>query len=90
MHPIEFIEFLKCLSLLGVQWVVEWWRITDMVNCGFKDNYVPLVGLRRCSYHSTCRIARQFDRQGPPSDDGSFHTLAFIERVLGRIRETWS
>ena len=62
-----------------------------MVNHGFKDNYVPLVGLRRCSYHSTCRIARQFgDRHGAPSDDGSFHTFAFIMRVLGIIHETWS
>ena len=25
------------------------------------------------------------DRHGVPSDDGSFHTLAFIERILGRI-----
>ena len=33
MDPAEFIEFLKCLSILGVQWVVEWWCITYMVNC---------------------------------------------------------
>ena len=48
----------------------------DMVNHDFKDNHV--------------RIARQFgDCQGTPSDDGSFHTLAFIKRILGRICETW-
>ena len=28
--------------------------------------------------------------KGAPYDDGSFHTLAFTERILGRIRETWS
>ena len=91
MDPAEFTEFLKRLSPLGVQWVVEWGCITDMVNCGFKDNCVPLVGLYCCSYYSTCCIARQFsDCQWAPSDDGSFHTLAFTERVLGRICETCS
>ena len=49
MDPTEFIELLKRLSPLGVQWVVEWWRITGMVNYSFKDNYVPLVGFCRCS-----------------------------------------
>ena len=79
-----------CLSPLGIQWVVEWWRITDMVNRGFKDNCVPLFELCHCSYYSTCHIARQFgDHQGAPSDNGSFHTLAFTDRILGRIRESW-
>ena len=55
-----------------------------------KDNYVPLVGLCYCSYHSTCRIAKQFgDRQGDPSDNGSFHTLEFTDRTLSRICEAW-
>ena len=62
-----------------------------MVNGNFKGNCVPLVGLCYCSYYSTCRIARQFgDHQGALSDGGSFHTLAFTKRILGRIRETWS
>ena len=89
MDPAEFTKFLKHLSHLGIQWVVEWWRIIDMVNYDFKDNCVPLVGLRRCSYYFICRIARQFgDHQGTLSNDGSFHTLAFTERILGKIHAT--
>ena len=66
-------------------------RILGMANRVFKDNYVSLVGLLRCSYYSTCRIARQFgDSQEAPSDDGSFHTLAFTKSILGKIHETWS
>jgi len=34
MDLVEFIEFLKCLSPLGIQWVLEWWHITNMVNRG--------------------------------------------------------
>ena len=90
MDPNEFTEFLKRLSPLGIQWVVEWWCIIDMVNHVFKDNCVPLVGLCHCFYYSICCIARQFgDRQGVPNDEGIFHTLAFTNRILGRIRETW-
>ena len=86
----EFIKFMKSIEVSDIQWVVDWWRISGMVNCNFKDNYSPLVGFRRCSYYSTCCIARQFsDHQGAPSDDGSFHTLAFTRRILGRIHETW-
>ena len=81
---------MKHIDVTNIQWVVEWWCISSMVNRSFKDNYVPLVGLRCCSYYSTCCIARQFgDRQGAPSDDGSFHTLAFTDRILGRIHESW-
>lgn len=55
-----------------------------------KENCVPLVGLRYCSYYYTCRIARQFgDHQGAPSDDGSFHTLEFIDTTLSRICKAW-
>ena len=86
----EFSEFMKCIDVTNIQWVVEWWHISSMVNCNFKDSCVPLVGLRCYSYHSTFRIARKFgDHQGAPSDDGSFHTLAFTNRVLGRICESW-
>ena len=61
-----------------------------MVNRIFKDNSVPLVGLRRCSFYSPDRIARQFgDRQGVSSDDGAFHISVFTERVFGKICETW-
>ena len=28
MDPAEFTQFLKHLTPLGIQWVVEWWRIT--------------------------------------------------------------
>ena len=44
MDPNEFTEFLKCLSPSGIQWVVEWWRIIDMVNHVFKDNCVNWLG----------------------------------------------
>ena len=27
--------------------------------------------------------------KGVPCGNGSYHTLAFIERVLGRLQETW-
>ena len=61
-----------------------------MVHHSLKDNCVPLVGLRYCSYYSACRIARQFgDCQGAPNDDGSFHTLEFTDRTLSKIREAW-
>ena len=55
----EFTEFMKHIDVIDIQWVVEWWHILGMASCVFKDSYVSLVGLRRCSY-STCRIARQF------------------------------
>ena len=86
----EFTEFMKHIDVIDIQWVVEWWRILSMVNRSFKDNCVLLVGLHCCSYYSTCLIARQFsDHQGAPSDDGSFHTLAFTDRIFGRIHESW-
>ena len=55
----EFTEFMKHIDVIDIQWVVEWWHILGMASCVFKDSYVSLVGLCRCSY-STCRIARQF------------------------------
>ena len=60
MDPSKFTEFLKHLSPIGVQWVVECWHIEAMSRCGFKENRFPLVGLRRCSYYPTCHIAPQF------------------------------
>ena len=81
---------MKCIDVTNIQWVLEWWCISGMVNRIFKDNYVPLVGLRRCSYYSLDWIARKFgDRQEIPSDDGVFHISVFTKRVLGRIHETW-
>lgn len=69
----EFTKLIERIDATNIQWVVEWWRISRMVHCSLKDNYVPLVGLRHCSYYSTCHIARQFgDRQGAPSDDDFF------------------
>ena len=90
MSFYEFTEFMKRNDVTDIQWVVEWWRISSMVNYSFKDNCVPLVRLRCCSHYSTCRIARQFgDHQGASSNDGSFHKLAFSYRILGRICESW-
>ena len=91
MDLAKLIELLNCLTSSDVQWVVEWWHIEAMSSCGFKENFVPLVRLRYYSYHPTCRIIRQFgDRKGVPYGNGSFHTLAFTIRILGRIHETWS
>ena len=28
----EFTKFMKCIEVLGIQWVVKWWLITTMVN----------------------------------------------------------
>ena len=82
----EFTELMEHIDATDIQWVVEWWHISIMVQRSFKDNHVPLVGLHYCSYYSTCHIARQFgDRQRAPSDDGSFHTLEFIDRTLSII-----
>ena len=90
MDSAKFIEFPNRLTTLDVQLVVESWRIIAMVNYVFKDNCVPLVRLRCCSYYSLDRITRQFgDRQGVPNDDGVFHISVFIERVFGKICETW-
>ena len=86
----EFTKFMKRINVTDIQWIVEWWCISSMVKRSFKDNCVPWVGLRCFFYYSTCRIARQFgDRQGAPSDDGSFHTLVFTDRILDRIHESW-
>ena len=90
MDPTKLTELLKHLTSLDVQWVVEWWHIKAMSSCGFNEKCVPLVRLRCCSYYPTCRIARQFsEHQGVPCGNGSFHTLAFTKRILGRIHETW-
>ena len=90
MDPVKLTELLKHLTSLDILWVVEWWHIEAMTSCGFKENYVPLVRLRRCFYYPTCHIAQQFgDHQGVPCDIGSYHTIAFTERVLARVKETW-
>ena len=44
MDSIEFTEFPKRLATLDVQWPVELWRITAMVNYVFKDNCVLWLG----------------------------------------------
>ena len=90
MDPVKLTELLKHLTSLDILWVVEWWHIEAMTSCGFKENYVPLVRLRRCFYYPTCHIAQQFgDHQGVPCGNGSYHTLAFTKKILGRIQETW-
>ena len=65
LHPND-MSFEACMELMGhlkeidIQWVVEWWHISSMVHSCCKDYCVTLVGLRCCSYYSTCRISRQF------------------------------
>ena len=56
----EFTKFMKHIDVTDIQQVMEWWSISSMVNRIFKDNCVPLVRLRHCSYYSSDRIARQF------------------------------
>ena len=90
MDPTKLIELMKHLTSSNVQWVVKWWHIKAMSSCGFKGNCVPLDGLLRCSYYPTCHISRQFDdRQEVPYGNGSFHTLTFTKKILGRIHKTW-
>ena len=90
MDPTKLTKLLKHLTSTNIQWEIEWWRIEAMISYGFKENCVPLVGLRRCTYYLTCRIAWQFgDRQRVPCDNGSYHILAFTKSVLGRIKENW-
>ena len=51
---------------------------------------MTLVGLRCCSYYSTCHISRKFrERQGAPDDEDAFLTTVFTNRILGRISEAW-
>ena len=45
MDPVNLTKLLKHLTLINIQWEVEWWRIEAMNSNGFKENYVPLVGL---------------------------------------------
>ena len=101
VHGTNCVDHKMCLvvAIWGVETLQVWswlkllmaWRISSMVHHNLKDNCAPLVGLRCCSYYSTSRIARHFgNRQVAPSDNGSFHTLTFIDRTLGRIRESWS
>jgi len=81
---------MKRIDVTDIQWIVEWWHISSMVNRVFKNNCVPLVGLHRYSYYSPNHITRQFgDCQGIASDDGVFNISVFTKRVLDRIRETW-
>ena len=90
IDPVKLIELLKHLTFADIQWVVEWWRIKAMYSYGFKENCVPLIRLRRCSYYPTCHITQQLgDCQGVTCGNGSYHTLAFTKRILGRIQETW-
>ena len=83
-------KLLKRLTSTNIQWVVEWWCIEAMTSCRFKENFIPLIRFCRCSYYPTCRIVRQFgNHQGVPCGIGSYHTLAFTEKVLARVKETW-
>ena len=53
----EFTKFMKHIDVIDIQWVVQWWHISGMVNRVFKDNYVPLVGICHCSYYFLDHIA---------------------------------
>ena len=52
----EFTELMELIDAPDIQWVVEWWRILSMAHRSLKDNCVPLVRLRYCSYYFTCCI----------------------------------
>ena len=84
------MDLMDHLKETNIQWVEEWWHISSMVHSCYKDHCVTLLGLRCCSYYSTCHISRQFgERQGVPDDKGAFHTVVFTNRILGRISEAW-
>ena len=83
-----YVELMGCLKETNIQWVVEWWHISNMVHSCCKDRCATLVGLCCYFYYSTYRISRQFgERQGVPNDEGAFHTAVFTNRILGRISE---
>ena len=48
MDPVKLTKLLKHLTLVNIQWEVEWWRIEVVNSNGFKGNCVPLVGLHHC------------------------------------------
>ena len=54
----EFTELMELIDAPNIQWVVEWWHILSMAHRSLKENCVPLVRLRYCSYYSTCCITR--------------------------------
>ena len=84
------VELMGHLKEVDIQWIVQWWHISSMVQSCCKDHCVTLVGLCCCSYYSICHISRQFrKRQGAPNDEGAFHTTVFTNRILGRISEVW-
>ena len=86
-----YMELMGHIKETDIQWVMEWWHILSMVYHCCKDYYVPLVGLRFCSYYSPFRIWRKFwERQGAPSGEGAFHTEVFTNRILGGLCEAWS
>ena len=85
-----YMELIGCLKETDIQWVVEWWHFSSMVHSCYKDHCVTLVGLRCCSYYSTCRISRRFGKhEGAPDDEGFYHTAVFTNRIVGRISEAW-
>ena len=54
-----YMELIGHIKKIDIQWVMEWWHISSMVHCCYKD-CVPLVGLHCCSYYSICCISRKF------------------------------
>ena len=85
-----YMELMGRIKETDIQWVVEWWHISSMVHRCYKDYCVPLVGLRCCSYYSTCCISRQFGKcQGAFSVEGAFHIEVFTNRILVRLHEAW-
>ena len=56
MDLARFIEFLKNLSPLGVQWMVGWWRIEAMSSYDFKEKCISLVRLPHCLYYPMCPL----------------------------------
>ena len=82
------MELMGHIKETDIQCVVEWWHISSMVHCCYKDYCVSLVGLCCCSYYSTCHISRKFgERQGAPCGESAFHIEVFTNRILGRLHE---
>ncbi|XP_030949702.1 uncharacterized protein LOC115973574 [Quercus lobata] len=90
MEPFALSKFLSCLTSRDTQWLVEWWNIKAMIDHGFERGHVILARLRYCSYYPSCHITCQFDdKQGVPTNDGTYHMVELAARLLSRIEGSW-
>ena len=61
-----------------------------MIDHGFERGRVILARLHYCSYYPSCHITCQFDdKQGVPTNDGTYHMVELAARLLSRIEGSW-